>query len=366
MDHLTYRNASFATAAGLRDLLSSGAVLDVRGHRVRELRNRVMVLARPRERCLFLPCRGNDVVATLAETLWVIAGRNAIDWLSSYLPRAPQFSDDGRTWRGAYGPRLRNWNGIDQLAETIRLLREEPTTRRAVMSLHDPDRDFVESRDIPCNNWLHWLVRDGQLHLTVGVRSNDVIWGFSGINSFEWSVIQDMMAFWTETEVGDATYLATSFHLYAHHEERGRRIVDGFKGVTCYDFGLSAPTFSTPFDEIDTVLSEWFSLEAQVRADPNRAIDVERHLRDPFLSMALHVMRLHLGITHGWSPDRLTAELAQLPSCDLTAAAYELYGRRFPTILDTIPDPQIASFMAAYTGQASGATAANVSITTNA
>jgi thymidylate synthase len=348
MDHLTYRNASFATAAGLRDLFSSGAVLEVRGQSVRELRNRVMVLARPHERCLFLPRRGNDVVATLAETLWVIAGRNSIDWLSSYLPRAPQFSDDGRTWPGAYGPRLRNWNGIDQLAETIRLLREEPATRRAVMSLYDPDRDFVESKDIPCNNWLHWLIRNGKLHLTVGMRSNDVMWGFSGINSFEWSVLQDMMALWTGTEVGDATYLATSFHLYAHHEDRGRRIIESFKGVTCYDFGLSTPTFSTPFNEIDTVLSEWFVQEAQVRANPNRAIKPEQHFSDSFLSVALHLMRLHQGLKQGWSPARLTAELAQLPSCDLTAAAYELYSRQFPTMLETIPDPQIASFMAAY------------------
>src|SRR5215211_6568696 len=116
-------------------------------------------------------------------------------------------------WRAAYGPRLRNWNGVDQLAETRRLLLEDVSTRRAAMSLYDPDRDFVQSSDIPCTNWLHWLVRDERLHLTVGMRSNDVIWGFSGVNSFEWSVLQDMMAFWIGAEVGDATFLASSFHL---------------------------------------------------------------------------------------------------------------------------------------------------------
>ena len=80
----------------------------------------------------------------------------------------PEFSDNGRTWHGAYGPRLRNWNGVDQIDETRRLLLEETATRRAVMSLYDPSRDFVKSKDVPCNNWLNWLVRDGKLHLTVG------------------------------------------------------------------------------------------------------------------------------------------------------------------------------------------------------
>jgi thymidylate synthase len=346
-----YRNISLATIAGLRDLMSTGAVVDVRGSRIRELRNRLTVLERPRERCLFLPRRGNSVVASLAETLWVIAGRDDIGWLSAYLPRVSEFSDDGTTWRGAYGPRLRSWSGVDQLMHTRKLLLEEAATRRAVMSLYDPGRDFVQSRDIPCNNWLHWLVREGRLHLTIGVRSNDVMWGFSGVNSFEWSILQDMMAFWIGAEMGDVTYLATSFHLYAHHEERARKIIDGFTGVTAYDFGLTAPVFSTAFDEIDSVLSAWFALEAEVRDNPERQIDEERRLGDPLLGTSLQIMRLHHGVNRGWSAGRLAEELAKLPSCDLTAAAYELYGRQRPSVIEAIPDPRIARFLAAYRGE---------------
>jgi len=92
---MRYRNISYATVAGLHDLLSSGAVLEVRGERARELRNRVTILERPYEKCLFVPHRRNDVVASIAETLWVLAGRNDIAWLKTYLPRAPNYSDDG-------------------------------------------------------------------------------------------------------------------------------------------------------------------------------------------------------------------------------------------------------------------------------
>jgi len=345
-----HRNISFATASGLADLMRIGISMEIRGNRVREIRNRLTVLERPHERCLFLPNRNNDVVASLAETLWVLAGRNDVGWLSAYLPRAPEFSDDGLTWRGAYGPRLRNWNGVDQLAESRRLLLEDPLTRRAVMSLYDPDRDFIESRDIPCNNWLHWLIREGRLHLTIAVRSNDIVWGFSGVNSFEWSVLQQMMAFWVGAKMGDATYLATSFHLYSRHENRARRIIDGFNGVTCYDFGLATPAFSTPFDQLDEVLAAWFSYEAELRNDPEREVEAESLLDDSLLAVSLRIMRIHHGAKRRWSAGRIAEELGRLPHCDLTAAAYELYGRRHPQVIENIPNPQIARFMAAYRG----------------
>jgi thymidylate synthase len=360
MSRFTHRNISFATVAGLGDLISNGALVEVRGSRVRELRNYLTVIERPRERCPFMPHRGNDIVASLAETLWVVAGRNDFVWLSAFLPRAARFSDDGTTWRAAYGPRLRNWNGVDQLAEARRLLLEDISTRRAAMSLYDPDRDFVQSKDIPCTNWLHWLARDGNLHLTIGMRSNDVMWGFSGVNSFEWSILQDMMAFWIGAKIGDATYLGTSFHLYAHHDVRARKIVDHFTGVTCYEFGLAAPAFSTPFDQIDQVLATWFALESEVRNNPDREVEGERRLGDQLLSAALELTRLHHGASSGWSEGRIAEGLAQLPSCDLKAAAYEFYGRQYPIVLDAIPDQQIARFIAAYQGAGSASESVGV------
>ncbi|PDQ34164.1 MAG: hypothetical protein B5766_13125 [Candidatus Lumbricidophila eiseniae] len=53
---------------------------------------------------------------------------------------------------------------------------------------------------------LHFLVRHGRLSLNVALRSNDVLWGFSGINTFEWSVLQEMMAYWVGVEIGPASF----------------------------------------------------------------------------------------------------------------------------------------------------------------
>src|ERR1700746_3163624 len=63
-----------------------------------------------------LPGRGNNPFATMAETLWVYAGRNDVGTLSKWLPRARDYSDDGKIWDSGYGPRLRHWhNRVDQI-----------------------------------------------------------------------------------------------------------------------------------------------------------------------------------------------------------------------------------------------------------
>jgi thymidylate synthase len=344
----TFRNVSFATAGGLRDLLVHGQTLTIRDQEVRELRNRLTVLSNPRERCLFVPHRGNDAIANLAETFWIISGRNDVAWLQHFLPRAADYSDDGLTWRAAYGPRLRNWRGVDQLKAVRDLLLAEAATRRAVMGLYDPGSDFVASKDIPCNNWLHWLNRDGRLHLNIGVRSNDIVWGFSGVNSFSWSVLHEMMAYWTQAAVGEATYLASSFHIYARHYEMAKKATAAFRGISCYDFELRAPEFRTRLENLDAALVQWFSLESQARQSPDVALNPSDHFDDPFLSVTLSLIRIYHGAKSGWNGGRIRDELADLPGCDLTTAAYEYFGRKHPEVVADIPNKGIAAFLAAY------------------
>ena len=190
-------------------LLERGQQVRSRAGNTLEVTNLQITLADPLRREILLRSRKASVVAQVAETMWVLAGRNDVDWLAHYLPRAPQFSDDGEIWRAGYGQRLRHYGvnghkfrvpvrpgshmGTDQLHDVYRLLMQEPETRRAVMTIWDPSVDIMQSEDIPCNNWLHWTIRDGRLNLHVATRSNDLVWGWSGINQFEWSVLLEVI-----------------------------------------------------------------------------------------------------------------------------------------------------------------------------
>ena len=342
---------TYAFVDGLRDVLAEGKPLSVRGSNITELRNRLTVLERSQERCFVTPSRHNNIFATIAETMWVLAGRNDLAFLSRYLPRAGDFSDDGQTWRAAYGSRLRNWHGVDQLRENLTLMRQELSTRRAVMSIFDPAVDFIDSKDIPCNNWIHWLVRDDRLHMNVAIRSNDIMWGFSGINAFEWSVLQELMATWLNVDVGEITFFASSFHLYEQHKQRARAIVEQFPGITCYEYGIGSPRFQTKWDDFDELLRQWFILESGVQTSPESLDDAVFGFPDPLLRNFLLLIQLYHGAKLGWPIERIDERLAALPEVDLTLAAYEFFHRKQPLLPEKIPHPAISRYWAYYHGQ---------------
>lgn len=98
----SYRNISLALVGSTRDLLFTGSDVVVKERVTKELVSRNTRLERPLERYLSVPNRQNDIVAQFAESMWVLSGRDDVKWLAKYLPRAPLFSDDGMTWRGAY------------------------------------------------------------------------------------------------------------------------------------------------------------------------------------------------------------------------------------------------------------------------
>lgn len=334
-----YRNISYATVGGFEAVLRDGKAVDVRGEATRELLGRGTLIERPDERFPFLPGRLGDPFALIAETLWVLAGRNDVEWLSLYLPRAAAYADDGQVWRAGYGPRLRNWNGVDQLMAVYRLLEADRTSRRGVMSLFDPATDFGDSNDIPCNNWLSWMIRDGELLLNVAVRSNDAMWGFSGINAFEWSVLQEVLASWLGVKAGPVYFLASSFHLYERgdHLKRAADVVAQFLRRTPYEMDIETPRFAVSPAQFDHTLTGWFAAEERIRLDPN-AWPLETSITDPFLLAALRTVRLKWGAAV-WDVDRLRDELNACPDDDFTAAAYERLARSARQLLSEIPQP---------------------------
>lgn len=341
-----YRNISYAVVGSVQDLLRDGAEVVVKDTLTKELIARNTRLTRPLERYLFVPRRHHDITSQFAESMWVLAGRNDIGWLQKYLRRAPNFSDDGHTWRGGYGPRLRQWAGVDQIDAVRKLLLADRQSRQAVMVLFDPALDFQPSKDIPCNNWLGWIIRDNQLHMTAALRSNDVWWGFSGANAFEWSILHELLAFWVGADVGQADYLAMSFHLYRSHFDRGDQAVAAFHGLTPYDFGVQRTAFSTPWEAFQDKLKQWFDLERQISEQPDVPLGAFGEVGDPLLDSGLTIVHVAQAYER-WGEERLARELNTLPACDYVAALYEKYARIFPGLLATIQQKPIGDFFAA-------------------
>lgn len=179
-------------------------------------------IARPTARIAIVRGRRLNPWVTLAEFPWLLAGRNDVEWLLPYLPRAADFSDDGKTWRAGYGPRLRSYRStMDQLVGLVEVLERDPTTRQAVITIWDPWVDLgSKSKDLPCTNWMHFLQRDEDLQLTVGMRSNDLIWGFSGVNVTNFTLLQELVAELMGWHPSTYFHVAGSMHIYERHYQR--------------------------------------------------------------------------------------------------------------------------------------------------
>ncbi len=261
--HYETRTASEALPLMLQDLLKYGEEVGSRNGRVVEFLNTRVVLKEPTQREILSLNRKANVFAQIAETMWVISGRNDIEWLSAYLPRARDYADDGLHWRAGYGPRIRNWNGVDQLRYVVDTLKADPLSRQAVIAIWDPVVDTTPGKDKACNTFLQFQSRGGLLYLTVNVRSNDVMWGWSGINAFEWSTLQEMVASLLGIQVGDLTFNIGSLHLYAPHWKRAETV--RYEDLSYDTVAFNPDRIFTTVDELDRLIVRWFEWEAMCR-----------------------------------------------------------------------------------------------------
>ncbi|MCM3487091.1 thymidylate synthase, partial [Kocuria rosea] len=312
--------------AMLSNLLSHGEHVESRNGTTIELATQTITVRNPTERFLHTPGRHNNPFAAIAETMWVLAGRNDLAYLTPYLRRASDYSDDGgHTWRAGYGPRLRGWNGVDQIAKVRALLESSPGSRRAVISLFDPQSDYQESVDVPCNNWLHFLARNGRLDINVVARSTDIWFGFSAINAFEWSVLLEMMARWLHLEVGTLTFFTSSLHLYSEYEGRARALLDG--GRTSGDYiGCTTVRYDTEWEDAATVHAQWMDLEQCLRGGAELE-DLVLPFNDPMLVAYIRAIDIFWAFKRGFKAENLEPRLILLGDTDLSVAAREFINR---------------------------------------
>ncbi len=191
-----------------------------RGLRTLEHRGPVITeYVRPYERVLFNPVRDANPFFHFMESLWILNGQYDVETLAKYNSGMRNYSDDGLTFHGAYGYRLRHAFGKDQLLYVIDMMKKDPDTRRAVMMIWHPELDLgVNSKDLPCNDALMFKLRDGQLDMTVCNRSNDAIWGAYGANAVQFSMIQEFIAAALRVRVGVYRQVSDSFHIYTDLE----------------------------------------------------------------------------------------------------------------------------------------------------
>lgn len=191
----------------LQLVIERGEPVYPRGRGTLEVRGASLTLERPRMALVTTKERNLSLPYAAAEALWILLGREDVETLAPFNKRISDFSDDGRVFFGAYGPRL-----LDQLGYVLSTLREDRSSRQAVATLWRPIPP--KTKDVPCTVALQFMIRDDALEMTTFMRSNDVWLGLP-YDLFTFTTIQRYVAAQLDLyDVGPYRHLVGSLHLY--------------------------------------------------------------------------------------------------------------------------------------------------------
>jgi thymidylate synthase len=254
-------------------LLSSGEIVSpTKGESV-ELQAAMLELTNPRARLSRSETRGR-LFSCLGELCWYLSGSEDIDAISYYLPAYAAYSGGGYA-HAAYGPRLFNYDGFDQVQYVIGKLVSNPSSRRAVVQLFDHSDIQTGSADVPCTCTLQFLVRAGSLHLITHMRSNDIHLGLPH-DLFAFTMLQELVASALGLPLGSYVHVAGSLHLYCKDRPKAEAyLAEGWHS----NIEMPAMPRGDPWPSVRKLLA----VEASLRAgsDPLSAdLDAHAYWRD--------------------------------------------------------------------------------------
>lgn len=243
----SFKNLNQALIGLSRELINKGVSRTTRGFDCIELPNPVLIcIENPWDRYITIKERKWNKVLPFIESLWLSLGFNDLDILpGKYLNSLYDFSDNGRTWRAGYGPRLRSFSGnavdydidskfssnvtvgyttrVDQYRFVIETLKRDINSRQALITIADPVKDDFDhmgklkvTKDQPCTRSIQFMVVDGKLDCTVYLRSNDLLFGFSAVNVFNFSLMQEIIANILDIPVGKYYHFVNNLHYYSN------------------------------------------------------------------------------------------------------------------------------------------------------
>lgn len=115
-----------------------------------------------------------------------------------------------------YGKQWRDFGGVDQLSQAIDLIRNNPTSRRIIVSAWNPP--YIEQMALPpCHAFMQFYVSDdGKLSLQLYQRSADIFLGVP-FNIASYALLTHMIAKICNLEVGDFVHTLGDAHIYSDH-----------------------------------------------------------------------------------------------------------------------------------------------------
>ena len=160
------------------------------------------------------------------ELLWFIKGDTNIRYLQENgVSIWDEWADENGDLGPVYGKQWRRWqtaNGreIDQLSDLISQIRDNPESRRLMLSAWNP-ADLPDMALPPCHCLFQFFVADGRLSCQLYQRSADIFLGVP-FNIASYALLTHMIAAVCGLKPGEFVHTLGDAHLYANHFDQAR------------------------------------------------------------------------------------------------------------------------------------------------
>ena len=169
------------------------------------------------------------------ELLWLINGDTNIKYLhDNKVSIWDEWADENGDLGPIYGAQWRNWNneGIDQIADLIESIKNNPNSRRHIVTAWNPSvlpdeksKDFAQNVADgkaalpPCHAFFQFYIADNKLSCQLYQRSADVFLGVP-FNIASYSLLTMMIAQVCGLGLGDFVHTFGDVHIYNNHIEQ--------------------------------------------------------------------------------------------------------------------------------------------------
>ena len=149
-----------------------------------------------------------------SEWHWYLTGDRNIKTLGNIYGKVPRIwehmADECGNVNSNYGWQ---WKRNNQLDMVIQLLKDNPRTRQAAISIYDAKEWKDYEYDTPCTYAIQFPITGQSLNMCVTMRSNDLWYGFCN-DQYCFSKLQLLVADELGLLVGEYFHFAHNLHLY--------------------------------------------------------------------------------------------------------------------------------------------------------
>jgi len=179
-----------------------------------------------RERFPLLTTKKLHLKSIIYELLWFLRCDTNIKYLNEHgVSIWDEWADENGNLGRVYGAQWRDWRGlngthVDQITKVISEIRENPSSRRLIVSAWNPAE--IDTMALPpCHVLFQFYVNEGELSCQLYQRSADLFLGVP-FNIASYSLLTMMVAQACDLKPGDFVHTFGDLHLYSNHLEQAR------------------------------------------------------------------------------------------------------------------------------------------------